>query len=121
MSMLEKLIEETKTITAESKKAESEAQKAYETMIADTNASVKDLMKEITTKEEATSQAKKDTVQAESDLQDTTDELEGLAKYNADLHEDCDYVLKNFDTRQQARAAEIESIKEAKAILSGAK
>eukprot|EP00747_Dinoflagellata_sp_TGD_P152013 gnl/TRDRNA2_/TRDRNA2_177260_c2_seq1.p1 gnl/TRDRNA2_/TRDRNA2_177260_c2~~gnl/TRDRNA2_/TRDRNA2_177260_c2_seq1.p1 ORF type:complete len:722 (+),score=280.85 gnl/TRDRNA2_/TRDRNA2_177260_c2_seq1:76-2241(+) len=121
MSMLEKLIAETKTITAESKKAESDAQKAYEQLIADTNASVKDLMNEITTKEEATSQAKKDTVQAESDLQDTTDELEGLAKYNADLHEDCDYVLKNFDTRQQARAAEIASIKEAKAILSGAK
>jgi hypothetical protein len=121
MSMLEKLIEETKTITAESKKAESEAQKAYETLIADTNASVKDLMKEITTKEEATSTAKKDTVQAEADLQDTTDELEGLSKYEADLHDECDYILKNFDTRQQARAAEIESIKEAKAILSGAK
>merc|ERR1719161_1560262 len=121
MSMLEKLIEETKTITAESKKAESEAQKGYETLIADTNAAVKDLMKEIVAKEEATSQAKKDLVQAESDLQDTTDELEGLSKYNADLHDECDYVLKNFDTRQQARAAEIESIKEAKAILSGAK
>ena len=121
MSMLEKLIEETKTITAESKKAESDAQKAYETLIADTNGAVKDLMNEITAKEEATSQAKKDLVQAESDLQDTVGELEGLAKYNADLHDECDYVLKNFDTRQQARAAEIESIKEAKAILSGAK
>ncbi len=33
----------------------------------------------------------------------------------------CDYILKNFDVRQAARAAEMDALREAKNILSGAK
>ena len=40
MSMIEKLIYDTKDITAKSKKAESEAQAAYEALVADTNDSI---------------------------------------------------------------------------------
>jgi uncharacterized coiled-coil protein SlyX len=50
MSMIEKLIHEAKELMADSKKSESEAQKAYETAIADTNAAVAALQKEVTTK-----------------------------------------------------------------------
>merc|ERR1719355_562809 len=60
MSMIEKLIYDTKDITAESKKSESEAQAAYEALIADTNASILNLTKEITSKTKAKAQAKKD-------------------------------------------------------------
>merc|ERR1719310_1120970 len=118
MSMIEKLIHEAKELTAESKKAEGEAQKAYETLIADTNASIKDLMDEIASKTEAKAQAKKDKVNAESDLQDTVMELEDINKLNQNLHAECDYVIQNFDTRQQARQAEIGAMKEAIQILS---
>ena len=48
-------------------------------------------------------------------------ELEQLSTYNAELHQSCDYVLKNFDVRQTARSEEMEALKQAKAILSGAK
>merc|ERR1719424_2005255 len=48
MSMIEKLIYDTKDITAESKKTESEAQAAYEALVADTNDSIANLTKEIT-------------------------------------------------------------------------
>merc|ERR1719198_1626386 len=48
MSMIEKLIYDTKDITAESKKSESEAQVAYEALVADTNESIKDLMAAVT-------------------------------------------------------------------------
>merc|ERR1719247_984395 len=59
MSMIEKLIYDTKEITAESKKSESEAQAAYEALVADTNDSIRDLGKEITSKTKARAQAKK--------------------------------------------------------------
>jgi chromosome segregation ATPase len=36
------------------------------------------------------------------------------------LHSDCDWLLANFDTRAEARSDEIESLKKAKAVLSGA-
>jgi len=36
------------------------------------------------------------------------------------LHKDCDWLLKNFDVRKEARTGEIEALKKAKAVLSGA-
>jgi uncharacterized coiled-coil protein SlyX len=120
MNMIEKLIYEAKTLVAESKKAESEAQSAYETMIADTNGSVAALQADIVSKTEAKADAIKTKLEKESDIADTMKELEGLYKYNADLHSECDYVLKNFMARQQARAEEIEALQQAKQILSGA-
>merc|ERR1719333_1478465 len=86
MSMIEKLIYETKDITAESKKSESEAQAAYEALIADTNESVADLTKSITSKTKAKAQAKKDLSATNGDRADAIAELENLAKYNVDLH-----------------------------------
>jgi hypothetical protein len=120
MSMIEKLIYDTKEITAESKKSESEAQAAYEALVADTNESIADLTKEITSKTKAKAQAKKDSSAASSDLADAETELENLGKYNADLHGECDYVMKNFGIRQKARAEEIEALQQAKQILNGA-
>lgn len=35
-------------------------------------------------------------------------------------HAECDWLLENFDTRKEARAGEVESLKKAKAVLSGA-
>lgn len=120
MSMIEKLIYDAKDLVANSKKSEGEAQLAYETLIADTNQSVDDLTTEVMTKTKASAMANKDKLSREGDLTDTMHELEGLSQYEADVHAECDYVLQNFDVRQQARAQEIEALQQAKQILSGA-
>merc|ERR1712159_524855 len=36
------------------------------------------------------------------------------------LHQECDWLLQNFDARKEARAGEVEALKKAKAVLSGA-
>jgi len=61
-----------------------------------------------------------DKSQAEQTLDSTETELEQLANAKADLHKACDFVLKNFDIRQEARDQEVEALRQAKAILSGA-
>merc|ERR1719198_792292 len=71
MSMIEKLIHGTKDITAKSKKSEGEAQAAYEALVADTNDSIADLGKEITSKTKAKAKAKKDLSMTQGDLADT--------------------------------------------------
>ena len=51
--------------------------------------------------------AESDLVQAESDLKATLTELEGLAKYAAQLHQSCDFVMENFEIRQTAMDQEV--------------
>merc|ERR1712099_114001 len=120
MEMIEKLIYDSRELMSNPKKAENEAQAAYEQLIADSNASIKALQKEVVSKTQAKVDAEKDKRETQADLAETMKELEGLAKYNAELHAECDYVLKNFDLRQNARAEEIEALQQAKQILNGA-
>merc|ERR1719161_2195135 len=47
-------------------------------------------------------------------------DLDLIASTLGDLHMQCDFLLQNYDLRKEARANEVESLKTAKAILSGA-
>jgi hypothetical protein len=120
MQMIEKLVQEAQQMTADARKDEQEAQEAYEQFVNETNDAVATLEKEIATKTKVKAKTTEQKLQTQGDIKDTISELEGLAKYDAELHAECDYLLKNFDVRQQARAAEVESLQQAKQILSGA-
>jgi len=120
LSLIEKLVYDAKEIMAESKKAESDAQAAYEEMVSDSNGSIKALTKSVLSKTDAKVEAHKDLTQKVLDLKATDRELTGLSNTDKDLHDDCDYLLKNFTVRQEARAQEVEALKQAKSILSGA-
>jgi uncharacterized protein YoxC len=50
----------------------------------------------------------------------TDTDLGLIASTIGDLHVQCDFLLQNYDLRKEARANEVESLKNAKAILSGA-
>merc|ERR1719171_918907 len=47
-------------------------------------------------------------------------ELMATKQYIGELHADCDWLIKNFDARKEARSNEIDALKKAKAVLSGA-
>merc|ERR1719401_957329 len=49
-----------------------------------------------------------------------TRELGATMEYIASLHGECDWLLKYFDVRKEARNGEIDSLVSAKAVLSGA-
>merc|ERR1719454_2666204 len=121
MGMIEKIINEAKELEGEARRAEDEAQAAYEDFVTDTNASIEAKQKDIANKQEAKALAESDLVETKKDLEENALELERLANYAIELHQKCDFVLKNFDLRQTARDEEIEALRQAKAILSGAK
>lgn len=50
----------------------------------------------------------------------TMKELENIHGTISGLHSACDFIIKNFEYRASARAAEMEGLKNAKAVLSGA-
>ena len=60
--MLEQIISETKTMEADAVKAETDAQKAYESFVKDTNASMEEKTRDITNKSEEKATAEADKV-----------------------------------------------------------
>jgi len=121
MGMIQGIIDDAKALEAEAVRAEADSQKAYEDFVTETNASIDEKSKDIVNKSEELAKAEEDKVQAETDKENVMLELEQLSNDAADLHKTCDFVQKNFDIRQSARDEEIEGLKKAKAILSGAK
>merc|ERR1719345_710230 len=121
MGMIQQIINDAKAMEAEAIRSEEDAQKAYEEFVKDTNASIEEKSKDIVNKSETKAKAEADLVEAKENKEATMLELEQLSNYKAELHSSCDFVMKNFDVRQTARTEEIEALKQAKAILSGAK
>merc|ERR1719454_2068864 len=121
MGMLQQIINDAKAMEAETIRSEEDAQKAYEDFVKETNASIEEKNKDIVNKSENKAKAEADLVEAKESKEAVMLELEQLSNYNAELHQSCDFVLKNFDLRQTARDEEVEALRQAKAILSGAK
>jgi len=121
MGMIQQIINDAKAMEDETIRDEEDAQKAYEDFVKETNASIEAKSKEIVNKSEEKAKAESDLVQAKEEKESVMLELEQLSNYNAELHESCDFILKNFEIRQTARDEEVEALRQAKAILSGAK
>jgi chromosome segregation ATPase len=121
MGMLTQIINDAKNMEAEAIRAEEDSQKAYEDFVKETNGSINTKSDEIINTSDEKAKAEADLVEAKSSKDAVMLELEQLSNYNAQLHASCDFVMKNFDLRQTARDEEVEALRQAKAILSGAK
>merc|ERR1719353_2608994 len=107
--MMQSIIDDAKAMEAEAIRGEEDSQKAYE-----------EFVKDIVSKSDMKAKAEGDKVEAETELEATMGEIEQLMNENADLHKSCDFTLKNFELRQTARDDEIEALKQAIAMFSGA-
>jgi len=121
MNLIQKLTGEAQVIKDNAVNDEQNAVEAYVKLVGESNDSIKaksqavtDKVEELASTEQAISQA---TIAKDETLQD----LESLAATKAELHAQCDFLLKNFDLRQKARAAELDALAEVKAILGGMK
>jgi len=121
MSMIQQIISDAKAMEAEAIRSEEDAQKAYEDFVKETNASIETKSKDIVNKSDEKAKTEASLVETKEAKDAALLELEQLSNYNAELHQSCDFILKNFDLRQSARDEEVEALKQAKAILSGAK
>eukprot|EP00403_Amphidinium_massartii_P034326 CAMPEP_0178432880 /NCGR_PEP_ID=MMETSP0689_2-20121128/32619_1 /TAXON_ID=160604 /ORGANISM="Amphidinium massartii, Strain CS-259" /LENGTH=688 /DNA_ID=CAMNT_0020054893 /DNA_START=63 /DNA_END=2129 /DNA_ORIENTATION=+ len=121
LGLLQQIINDAKAMETATIRDENDAQKAYEDFVKETNSGIEAKSKEVVNKSEEKGQAELDHAEAKQEHEAVMLELEQLSNYNAQLHSSCDFVMKNFEIRQTARDEEIEALKQAKAILSGAK
>jgi len=120
VSMLQSIINESEDIAKKALNAENEAQAAYEEYITDSNEANAASATSIMNKSGEKATAEKDKIQAEESRDTTIQDLLLLGEHNVALHQDCDFLIKNYDVRKSARSEEIESLFNAKAIFSGA-
>merc|ERR1719262_2151668 len=118
--MITQIIEDAKAMESDALKAEEEERIAYETFVTETNNSIDAATKESITCAENKAKKESEKTETEMSRDGVVSELEALYGENADLHKSCDYTLKNFDLRQAGRQSEMEALKQALSILSGA-
>jgi chromosome segregation ATPase len=121
VAMLEEVLADTRKTEDQAVASEQDSQSAYENFMKDSNKGITKTTQSISDMTGARATAKEELSMAKTDFSQTMTELQGLDQTNADLHKSCDFVLQNFDARQAARSAEMDALREAKNILSGAK
>jgi len=120
IQMMDLLIADLDKEMQESEVEEKDAQAEYEKLMADAAAKRAEDSKSITNKE-ASKANEEEALQASKDSKaSASKELMATMKYISSLHGECDWLLKYFDVRKEARTSEIESLGNAKSVLSGA-
>merc|ERR1719434_255159 len=76
--------------------------------------------KSITDKEAAKADTEGLVEKETQEKNDSMKKMMATMEFLKSLHADCDWLLQNFDVRKEARAGEVDALKKAKAVLSGA-
>jgi len=120
LGMLQMMIADVEKEITESKTEEKNAQEEYETLIADSGEKRRMDSKSLSDKESAKADLEKALQQMAKEEKTTKFEVMATAETLKDLHLECDWLLNNFEARKEARSGEIDALKKAKAVLSGA-
>merc|ERR1719277_2444507 len=94
-----------------------ESQREYEQFIADSAAKRAEDTKSIALKEAAKADLGAELEKLAAEKGARMKEAMATAEAIKDLHLDCDWLIANFEARKAARAGEVESLKNAKAVL----
>merc|ERR1719174_3440475 len=108
--MLNNPITDTKKMQIEAKAEEQKATDEYASFVNESNANVAALQRHQVNKRKDKADREEQLADTKAELRDTVAELERLHEYNGQLHVSCDFVLRNFDARQQARSDEVEAL-----------
>merc|ERR1719183_2730508 len=98
---------------------EKDSQSDYETMMQDSTGKRADDSKTLADKQGTLADLQASLETSTENKASTTKELGATLQYIQSLHAECDWLLKYFDVRAEARDSEIDALGKAKAVLSG--
>jgi len=120
IAMIDLLVKDLDKELQEAEVMEKDAQAEYEEMMAESATKRADDSKAVSDKT-ALKASEEEALMAEQDKKASTEkELMKTLEYIHALHGECDWLLKYYDARAEARAGEIDALGKAKAVLSGA-
>jgi len=120
IEMIDMLIRSLDKEMTEAGTEEKDAQADYEKSMKDSAAKRSDDSQALAHKEATKAAMGSDLESHKEEKGATAKELMATLKYVQSLHTECDWLMQYFDARKEARAGEVESLQQAKAVLSGA-
>jgi chromosome segregation ATPase len=118
--MIDTLVNDVEKEMQEAKLEEKDAQGDYEKFMDDAGAKRAEDSKSMTDKEGALADTQDSLVDNKEALKNKNFEQMETEKYLGELHEECDWLLKYYDVRKEARTGEIDAMGKAKDVLNGA-
>merc|ERR1719429_869041 len=120
MAMIDLLIADLDKEMTVAETDEKDAQGDYETLMKDSAAKRTKDSKLLSEKESIKAETEADLESHTEEKAPTSKELMSTMQYIQSLHNECDFLLKYFDVRKEARTSEIDAMGKAKAVLQGA-
>jgi len=117
VAMIEEIVTDSKELEQKALGDEQASQAAYEGYIKDSNKAITAATTDIANKADAKAKADAALAEADGDRKSTVDTLLKLGEMAAEVHNQCDFLLKNFEARQAARTEEIDALNQAKQIF----
>merc|ERR1719199_1929868 len=112
--MIDLLVKDLDKEMTESKTAEADSQADYEKAMSDAAEKRALDSKTLTDKGAAKAEAESNLEKDTEEKAGTTKELMATLSYIQSLHAECDWLIQYFDVSKEARAGEIDSLKNAK-------
>jgi chromosome segregation ATPase len=120
VALLDKISLDLEKDSVEAGHDEKTAQQDYVEFMAESQASRAQDQKTMVDKQGSKAELEKKLVEAKSTMATSMEELQNSHELLSEIHNQCDFMVENFEMRKTARTAEIESLKSAKATLAGA-
>jgi len=120
LAMMDMMKKDVEKESQESEFQEKDSQGEYEQMVKDAAAKRASDTKSIAEKVSAKAELEDTLIKTQDSKKVETKELMATKEWISELHADCDWLLEKYDMRKEARANEIDALKKAVAVLSGA-
>merc|ERR1712085_93714 len=120
IAMMDLLVQDLDKEMQVAETEETNDQKEYEQLIADSAEKRRQDSKSVTNKEGAKADLEGSLETNRGEKKAGLKQLMAVDKVLSALHGECDWLLKYFDVRKSARTNEIDSLKKAKDVLNGA-
>merc|ERR1719465_56325 len=120
IQMIDNLINDVEKENQVMELEEKDAHEDYEKFMEDAKAKRAEDSKSQSDKEGALAETEEELVASKEALKGKNTDLMGVDKELSGLHADCDWLLKYYEARKEARTGEIDAMQKAKDVLNGA-
>merc|ERR1719465_322613 len=120
IGMMDTIVKDLSNDMKDMEYEEKTAQKDYAELMADSQETRAGDTKALTGKQTTKAETENQLMTTKEVRSATATDLKQVQTVIQDLHAACDFTMQNFDLRKEARTNEVEGLKNAKAVLSGA-